>query len=101
MKTNEHAVVVGGGFGGLAAAVRLRCRGYDVTLVEATDQLGGRGSVFRQDGFTFDAGPTVITAPYLFEELFEAAGARMEDYFTLKPVDPFYRVVFPEGETFD
>lgn len=101
MGNRERAVVVGGGFGGLAGAIRLRAQGYDVTLVEATDQLGGRGSVFKQDGFTFDAGPTVITAPYLFEELFDLVGANMDDYFTLQPVDPFYRVVFPEGEIFD
>ena len=101
MTSESRAVVVGGGFGGLAAAIRLRAKGHQVTLVEATDQLGGRGSVFRQDGFTFDAGPTVITAPYLFQELFELVGADMDEYFTLKPVDPFYRVVFPEGETFD
>ena len=97
----KKAVVIGGGFGGLAGAIRARALGYEVTLVEATDQLGGRGSVFLQDGFTFDAGPTVITAPYLFDELFELVGARSEDYFKLQPVDPFYRVVFPEGEVFD
>ncbi|PSQ72531.1 MAG: phytoene desaturase, partial [Bacteroidetes bacterium QH_2_64_26] len=64
-----HAVVVGAGFGGLASAVRLRARGFRVTLVDRLDQPGGRARVFEQDGFTFDAGPTVITAPFLFEEL--------------------------------
>ncbi|HEU4879738.1 MAG TPA: NAD(P)-binding protein, partial [Gemmatimonadaceae bacterium] len=68
------AVVIGSGFGGLAAAVRLRVMGYEVTVLEALDQPGGRARVFRRDGFVFDAGPTVITAPYLFEELFELAG---------------------------
>src|SRR5271165_6252689 len=64
-----HAVVIGSGFGGLAAAVRLGARGYRVTILERLDSPGGRASVFHQDGFTFDAGPTIITAPFLFEEL--------------------------------
>jgi len=96
-----HAVVIGAGFGGLAAAVRLRARGYRVTVLEANEQLGGRASVFRRDGYTFDAGPTVITAPYLFDELFATVGRRREDYFDLLPVDPFYRVVFHDQSSFD
>ena len=98
---SSQAVVVGSGFGGLAAAVRLRVRGYDVTVLEALDQPGGRARVFRQDGFTFDAGPTVITAPYLLDELFELAGRDPRDYFELMPVDPFYRILFHDGSTFD
>ena len=97
----ETAVVIGSGFGGLAAAVRLRAMGYRVTLLEALDQPGGRARVFRQDGFTFDAGPTVITAPYLIAELFEAAGRDMRDYVELVPVDPFYRILFHDGSAFD
>jgi len=96
-----HAVVIGAGFGGLAAAVRLRSMGYRVTMLEATEQLGGRGAVWKRDGFSFDAGPTVITAPYLFDELWEMTGRKAEDYFTLKPVDPFYRVKFDDGSSFD
>lgn len=96
-----RAVVIGSGFGGLAAAVRLRARGYAVTLVEALDQPGGRARVFRQDGFTFDAGPTVITAPYLLDELFALVGRDMRDYFELLPVDPFYRILFHDGSSFD
>jgi phytoene desaturase len=98
---SRRAVVIGSGFGGLAAAVRLRVRGHDVTLVEALDQPGGRARVFRQDGFTFDAGPTVITAPHLLEELFELAGRDARDYYELVPVDPFYRIDFPDGSAFD
>jgi phytoene desaturase len=98
---SSRAVVVGSGFGGLAAAVRLRVRGYEVTLLEALDQPGGRARVFRQDGFTFDAGPTVITAPYLLEELFASAGRDARDYFALMPVDPFYRILFHDGSSFD
>lgn len=96
-----RAVVIGGGFGGLAAAVRLRARGYEVTLLEALDSLGGRARVFQHGGFTFDAGPTVITAPYLFDELFALVGRDSRDYFDLVPVDPFYRILFHEGGSFD
>lgn len=98
---DETAVVIGSGFGGLAAAVRLRAMGWRVTLLEALDQPGGRARVFRQDGFTFDAGPTVITAPYLLEELFALAGRSLADYARLVPVDPFYRILFHDGSTFD
>ncbi|MBA2572176.1 MAG: phytoene desaturase, partial [Gemmatimonadetes bacterium] len=97
----KAAVVIGSGFGGLAAAIRLRARGYPVVLLEGMDQPGGRAAVFRQDGFTFDAGPTVITAPYLLHELFSLVGRDSRDYFELVPVDPFYRVEFPDGTHFD
>jgi phytoene desaturase len=93
--------VIGSGFGGLAAAVRLRARGYEVSVLEALDQPGGRARVFRQDGFTFDAGPTVITAPYLLDELFALVGRESSEYFELMPVDPFYRILFHDGSTFD
>jgi phytoene desaturase len=96
-----HAVVIGSGFGGLAAALRLRARGYEVTVVEAMDQPGGRAAVFERDGFTFDAGPTLVTAPYLFSELFELFGKRPTDYYDLVPIDPFYRVLFNDGTEFD
>ncbi|HSP26254.1 MAG TPA: NAD(P)-binding protein, partial [Saliniramus sp.] len=96
-----HAVVIGSGFGGLAAAVRLGARGYRVTVLEKLDQPGGRARVFRQDGFTFDAGPTIITAPFLFDELWEMCGKRREDHVDLRPVDPFYRIRFDSGESFD
>lgn len=99
--TRSRAIVIGSGFGGLAAAVRLRCLGYDVELLEALDRPGGRARVFARDGFTFDAGPTVITAPYLLEELFSLAGHSMRDYVELLPVDPFYRVMFDDGSSFD
>ncbi len=95
------AVVIGSGFGGLAAAVRLRSRGYEMTLVEALDRPGGRARVIEQDGFTFDAGPTVITAPYLLHDLFELTGRDSRDYFELVPVDPFYRIRYADGSHFD
>lgn len=98
---DRRAVVIGSGFGGLAAAVRLRARGHDVTVLEALDQPGGRARVFHRDGHTFDAGPTVITAPYLIDELFALVGRDPRDYFELVPVDPFYRILFHDGTTFD
>lgn len=99
--SEKPVIVIGSGFGGLAAAVRLRARGHRVVVLEAADQPGGRARVFHDQGFTFDAGPTVITAPYLFEELFSEVGRDYRDYFELRPVDPFYRVCFPDGERFD
>src|SRR5512145_1006140 len=84
-----HAIVIGSGFGGLAAAIRLGARGYRVTVLERLDAPGGRAYVFRQDGFTFDAGPTIVTAPFLFEELWTLCGRRMQDDVTLVPMNPF------------
>lgn len=98
---SRRAIVIGSGFGGLAAAVRLAVRGWDVTVLERHEQPGGRARVFRQDGFTFDGGPTVITAPFLFEELWKLCGKRMEDEIDLRPVYPFYRIRFSDGEVFD
>jgi phytoene desaturase len=94
-------VVIGSGFGGLAAAVRLRAQGHRVLVLEANEQPGGRASVFVREGYSFDAGPTVITAPHLIAELFTLLGRDPDDYFELMPVDPFYRVEFPDGSRFD
>ena len=94
-----HAVVIGSGFGGLAAAIRLGARGYRVTVLERLDAPGGRAYVYRQDGFVFDAGPTIVTAPFLLEELWALCGQAMD--VPLVPVDPFYRIRFPDGETFN
>jgi phytoene desaturase len=96
-----HAVVIGSGFGGLAAAVRLGAKGYRVTVLEKLDAPGGRAYVYRQDGFTFDAGPTIVTAPFLFEELWKLCGRKLSDDVTLVPVSPFYRIRFQDGSQFD
>ncbi|WP_307440340.1 phytoene desaturase [Methylobacterium persicinum] len=96
-----HAVVIGSGFGGLAAAVRLGARGYRVTVLERLEQPGGRARVHRRDGFTFDAGPTIVTAPFLFEELWELAGKKLSDDVTMVPMDPFYRIRFSDGSSFN
>jgi len=95
------ALVIGAGFGGISAALRLRKKGYDVELVDRLDQLGGRARVFKQDGFVFDAGPTVVTAPILIDELFELFGKKREDYIELREVDPWYRFTFSDGSHFD
>ncbi len=100
-RPSPHAIVIGSGFGGLAAAIRLGARGYRVTVLEKLDAPGGRAYVYRQDGFTFDAGPTVITAPFLFEELWALCGKRLSDDVDLRPVSPFYRIRFDDGAVFD
>ena len=97
----SQAIVIGSGFGGLAAAVRLGARGYRVTVLERLDAPGGRAYVFRQDGFTFDAGPTIITAPFLLEELWSLCRRSLAEDITLQPVRPFYRIRFHDGAQLD
>ncbi len=97
----KKIIVIGSGFGGLGAAIRLAAKGHDVEIFEKRDKPGGRAYVYEINGFKFDGGPTVITAPFLFNELFELAGKKPEDYFTLKPLDPFYRIFNHKGESFD
>ncbi|OZC03028.1 phytoene desaturase family protein [Rubricoccus marinus] len=100
-----HVVVIGAGFGGLAAAVRLLARGYNVTVVDRLEQPGGRARVTRVEGdggeYVFDMGPTLITAPFLFDELWEIAGEKREDYVEMVPTTPFYRIRFDDGEVFE
>ena len=95
------SLVIGSGFGGIAAALRLRAKGHDVTLVEKHKDLGGRARVFKKNGFIFDAGPTVITAPYLINELFELFNKKSENYINLKPLKTWYRFIFDDGSKFD
>jgi phytoene desaturase len=94
-------IVVGSGFGGIAAALRMRAKGYEVTLLEKQADLGGRARVFTKDGFTYDAGPTVVTAPYLFNELFSLFKKNIEDYVKIVPLDLWYRFVFSDGSIFN
>ncbi|MEM7763017.1 MAG: phytoene desaturase [Pseudomonadota bacterium] len=98
---NKRAIVIGSGFGGLAAAIRLGARGYDVEVIEKLDAPGGRAYVYKQDGFVFDGGPTIITAPFLFEELWSLCGRNMADDIDLREIDPFYRIRFDDGDVFD
>jgi phytoene desaturase len=99
--TKPSAIVIGSGFGGLAAAIRLSCKGYHVQVLEKLNAPGGRASVHKQDGFTFDAGPTIITAPYLLEELWTLCGRTFSHDITLKAMEPFYRIRFDDGTWFD
>ena len=95
------SIVIGSGFGGIAAALRLKAKGHSVTLVEKQKDLGGRARVFKKNGFTFDGGPTVITAPYLINELFELFGKNPKNYIELVPLNTWYRFVFEDGKKFD
>ena len=94
-------VVIGSGFGGLAAAIRLQAQGHNVTIVEKRDRLGGRAYVYEQDGFVFDGGPTIITAPWLIDELFTLAGKRTADYVNLVKINPFYNIRWSDGTIFN
>jgi phytoene desaturase len=101
MNATKTAVVVGAGFGGLALAIRLQAQGVQTTLLEKRDKPGGRAYVYEDEGFVFDAGPTVITDPSALEELFTQAGRYMADYVELLPVNPFYRLCWEDGTHFD
>ena len=95
------SIVIGSGFGGIAAALRLKAKNHNVTLIEKHPDLGGRARVFKKNGFTFDAGPTVITAPYLIEELFELFNKKAENYIKLTPLNIWYQFIFDDGNKFD
>lgn len=95
------ALVIGSGFGGLAAAVRLAAKGWRVQVLEKLNVPGGRARVHHVDGYTFDAGPTIITVPFLLEELWALAGRKLTDDVDLRLIDPFYRVRFADGDHFD
>jgi phytoene desaturase len=96
-----HTIVVGAGFGGLASAIRLQAAGHQVTLLEKRTQLGGRAGQIKADGYTFDTGPSIITAPHLLEDLWFSAGARLSDDLELVPLAPYYRIYFDDGRYFD
>lgn len=97
----KHAIVIGSGFGGIASALRLRAKNYEVTLIDRCEQLGGRAQFFERNGFKHDAGPTVITAPFLFEELFALFNEKFSDHVKLVPLKPWYRFVYADGDHFD
>jgi phytoene desaturase len=97
----SHVIVIGGGFGGIAAALRARARGHSVTVVDRCPRLGGRAQVFARAGFRHDAGPTVLTAPFLFEELFALFDHSLHDHVRLVPLTPWYRFEFADGNHFD
>ncbi|MFT5039008.1 MAG: phytoene desaturase, partial [Flavobacteriaceae bacterium] len=98
---DQKVVVIGAGFAGIATALRLRALGHEVSLFERLDSLGGRAQVFERGGYRHDAGPTVITAPFLFDELFELFDEKLEEHLDFVPLDPFYRFHFADGSQFD
>lgn len=98
---SKRVIIIGTGFGALGAAVRLAAKGYQVEMFEKRDKPGGRGYVYEINGFTFDGGPTVITAPFMFDELFKLAGKKREDYIEFVPCNPFYRIFDHKGRVFD
>ena len=91
-----NSIVIGSGFGGIAAALRLKAKGHKVTLIEKHRDLGGRARVFQKNGFIYDGGPTVITAPYLINELFELFQKKPEDYIKLTPLKVWYQFIFED-----
>ena len=99
--STKKIIVIGSGFGGIAAALRMKAKGYAVTLIEKHPDLGGRARVFKKEGFTFDAGPTVITAPNLLEELFALFNKNISDYVKIIPLKLWYRFVFDDKSSFD
>jgi phytoene desaturase len=101
MSEPKRAAVIGSGFGGLAAAIRLQAAGFRTTIFEARDQAGGRAYVYRDRGYTFDGGPTVITAPHAIDELFAVGGRDRASCIDFMPVAPFYRLCWPDGDRFD
>nr|WP_200798011.1 phytoene desaturase [Roseivivax lentus] len=101
MKSGPHAVVIGAGLGGLASAMRLGALGYRVTVIDRLDVPGGRGSAIWKDGHRFDLGPTIVTVPQVFRELWAACGRRLEDDIDLRALDPFYEIRWPDGSRFE
>ena len=96
-----NSIVIGSGFGGIAAALRLKAKGHNVKLIEKHPDLGGRARVFKRDGFTYDAGPTVITAPYLINELFELFNKDPKNYIELTPLKIWYQFIFEDKTKFN
>jgi phytoene desaturase len=96
----QHAIVIGAGLGGLAAAMRLGAKGYRVTVVDRLDGLGGRGSAITKNGHRFDLGPTIVTVPQVFRELWSACGKDFDADVDLRSLDPFYEIRWPDGSTF-
>ena len=96
MSEVKKIAVIGSGFGGIAAALRLKAKGHEVTLIEKQNDLGGRARVFKKDGYTFDAGPTVITAPQLIYELFQLFDKKYQDYVNIVPLKIWYQFIFDD-----
>src|SRR6056297_2506963 len=95
-----HAIIIGAGLGGLASAMRLGAKGYRVTVLDRLDSPGGRGSSITQNGHRFDLGPTIVTVPQVFRELWAACGRDFDADVDLRALDPFYEIRWPDGSSF-
>jgi phytoene desaturase len=100
MAERPHAIVIGAGLGGLSSAMRLGAKGYRVTVLDRLDSPGGRGSSIWQNGHRFDLGPTIVTVPHVFRDLWRACGRDFDADVTLKPLDPYYEIRWPDGSNF-
>ena len=98
---NNKAIIIGSGFGGLALAVRLQARGFDVTVLEKNKRIGGHAYPLKKDGYTFDMGPSLITAPEIIQRIFNCAGRDMNDYLDTVKLNPFYRIYFHDRTYID
>ena len=99
--SQKKVIVIGAGLGGLSAAISLKQSGYDVEVFEKNDKIGGKLNVLKQQGYTFDLGPSILTLPHIFERLFERSGKKMSDYFSIRPLRPHWRNFFEDGVTLD
>ena len=98
---SKKVIVIGSGFGGLGIAIRLQAQGFAVTVMEKNERIGGHAYQLKKDGYVFDMGPSLITAPDIIGNVFTAAGKKLEDYIELMPLDPFYRIYFHDGQYVD
>jgi diapolycopene oxygenase len=101
MNKKPHIVVIGAGLGGLSAAISLATEGFSVDLLEKNDKVGGKLNILHKDGFAFDLGPSILTMPHIFRQLFERAGKNMDDYVGIETVEPHWRNFFEDGSTLD
>ena len=97
----KHVIIIGAGLGGLSAAISLRQEGYEVVIHEKNAQIGGKLNVMKEQGYTFDLGPSILTLPHLFERLFERSGRKMSDYIPIRPLRPHWRNFFEDGHVVD
>ncbi|MGH7601602.1 MAG: NAD(P)-binding protein, partial [bacterium] len=97
----QKTVIIGSGFGGLAEAIRLQARGFEVTILEKNAKVGGHAYQLKRNGYTFDMGPSLITAPNIIQSVFRTAGRDMHDYLDLVKLDPYYRIYFHDGAQID
>ena len=97
----KKVIVIGSGLGGLSAGISLAQEGYEVVIHEKNDKIGGKLNVLKQQGYTFDLGPSILTLPHIFERLFERSGKRMKDYIPIRPLRPHWRNFFEDGVTLD